>query len=702
MIKLKEKAPIWVNWKYEERNGDLQKMPKNSRTGGNAQSNNPDTWSSYAKAVNERPHFDGVGIMFAKGNDYCLAGVDIDGHGGNNPYAPEILELFKGTYAEKSPSGNGWHIIFYVKTDKVPTQDNGEWDTTYYKKNASNELECYVGGFTSRFFTYTENQVSESDEVTDQTEEFLYFLNTYMIRKKGDNMTQTMDLQTYLDKARKAKNGDRFVALYDNGDISLYNNDDSKADSACVTMIAFWLYKTLGENAIDTAFRQSALYRPKWERDDYRDSTIKGAIEACNGTFYEGVGRPRKDGKPRGESKQKDERERLTIEALADELKEMGIEVSHNVISNSIEVKGYSDIESTEHILSTLPTLIYSELCGKYKGVTQQIISDYILVLATRNRFNPVLELLNSVKWDGKDHLATVYDALCLKEDDELSRTLIKKWFWQGHALLRNNSANPYGADGVLTLAGGQGIGKTSFFRHIALDKAFFREGQSIDNYDKDNKRRCITTWICELGELDCTLKSDMGMLKAFITNAYDEYRLPYGRVDQRNARRTNLAATVNGTKFLIDPSGNRRFWVVELEKIDLDKLKAIDAVQVWAQVWEEYASKDLDGFRLTKAEQADLAERNSQCEKELKGEDEVLDILDKASRDSHYKIMSITVSDFKAKHDTLHNYSVAQIGKVLDKLGYKSEKEYINGKQQRIRKLPVYVYDNGETYLPQ
>ena len=33
-------------------------------------------------------------------------------------------------------------------------------------------------------------------------------------------------------------------------------------------------------DAIDRLFRGSALYRPKWDRDDYRNSTIAIAIEA--------------------------------------------------------------------------------------------------------------------------------------------------------------------------------------------------------------------------------------------------------------------------------------------------------------------------------------------------------------------------------------------------------------------------------------
>ena len=382
--------------------------------------------------------------------------------------------------------------------------------------------------------------------------------------------------------------------------------------------------------------------------------------------------------------KPKKNREQFSIEHLEAELKARNIEVKFNDIANSIEVCGYDDKESAEHILSTLPTILYSELSQVYTRVTRTIIEDYLLVIATRNRFNPVLDVLSQVKWDGNDHLQRVYDALGIA-DDELSKTLVHKWFWQGHALLRNDPKDPIGADGILTLAGAQGIGKTSFFRKFALSPKFFREGQSIDNYDKDCKRRAITTWICELGELDCTLKSDMGMLKAFITNAYDEYRLPYGRVDKQNARRTNLAATVNGTQFLIDPTGNRRFWTVPLENVDLDALDAIDAYQVWAQVWEQDAKKNLQGFRLTKAEQIALAERNNQCEKAINGEDEVRDLFDRDDID----MVLMTVSDFITNNDSLRKFNAKQVSQVLDKMGVKQERATVNGKRGRYRRLP-------------
>ena len=209
---------------------------------------------------------------------------------------------------------------------------------------------------------------------------------------------------------------------------------------------------------------------------------------------------------------------------------------------------------------------------------------------------------------------------------------------------------------------------------------------------DKDTIRRCHTAFITELGELGSTFKfAHIDDLKAFITQSKDQYRLPYGHKDIKKARRCNLSATVNDKKFLVDRTGNRRFWTVPVENIDLDGLKEINALQVWLQVWEQYAKHNLQGFRLTKDEQNLLSERNSQHERSLKSEDEILDILEEQKM-RNWKYEYMTVSQFKNIHDILRAYSVEQVGKALDKIGIKQERKRINGKQLRVRFLPTNI----------
>lgn len=298
----------WVAWTKIERDGKPTKLPINPKTGGNAMPNNPDTWSDYQATVNYASDkgLDGVGFMFTPVNDEeVLFGVDIDVHNGDNPLTDGIMKLFSGTYIEHSPSGNGVHIIGRAKMDKLPVVwDNKnqryKLDPMYYSKNSEIDVECYVAGTTNRYFTFTGNQISSTNELADKTDELLDFLKKYMVRP---NTTAQHDennkkyerspakrpinnsLADLLDKARRSTNGAKFSALYDSGDSTGYGSR-SEADMALCNILAFWLG---GDPAkIDEAFRSSALYRPdKWERPDYRQATISKAIARCAGRFYD-------------------------------------------------------------------------------------------------------------------------------------------------------------------------------------------------------------------------------------------------------------------------------------------------------------------------------------------------------------------------------------------------------------------------------
>ena len=89
-----------------------------------------------------------------------------------------------------------------------------------------------------------------------------------------------VDDSTLLGKARAAGNGAKFRALFDQGNTTLYDGDDSSADLALCNLLAFW---TGGDSArIDRLFRQSALYRDKWDEKrgagTYGTRTIAKAV----------------------------------------------------------------------------------------------------------------------------------------------------------------------------------------------------------------------------------------------------------------------------------------------------------------------------------------------------------------------------------------------------------------------------------------
>ncbi len=383
----------------------------------------------------------------------------------------------------------------------------------------------------------------------------------------------------------------------------------------------------------------------------------------------------------------------FTPDILSEFLKKKGATARYNVITKQNDFTGFSE-ENEEFLPSNITPLLYSELQGTYKYCTMNTIDAYLNIIVSRNSYNPVLELLDKHKWDGEERLDELYKLLYISSDDILSKILIKKWLMQCIALLHNQPDKPFGADGVLCLTGNQGVGKTSFFRALSLKSDFFKEGIAINFHDKDSYIRALSCWICELGEVESTLRTDIEKLKAFITQSKDEYRKPYGRGDICSVRRTSFCATCNSTEFLIDTSGNRRFWTIPINKIDIDKLKEFDFIQLWKEVEHIVNLKGLQEFRLTEEEQKMLAVRNGTHEKPMKAEVEIRDILsDNGGSDYTVEWEYMTVSEFKALYESLRNYTGQQISSVLNKLGIEQTIKKVNGKSQRLRFLPKRKY---------
>ncbi len=271
----------WVGWKYGKvrTSGKHEKIPVNPHTGGRASVDKATTWGTFEEAVAavERFRLEGAGFVFTENDPYV--GVDIDGcvdpDGVIAPWAMKIVRTLD-SYAEISPSGTG--IKAWVRAT-LPTDKTGA---------RRGPVEVYQYG---RFFTVTGKALDLDAPIRDAQEavEALYG------RIVGEGKAAAQESvsgppggfsgedKELLEKARNARNGWKFRALYDDGDILLYGDDHSRADQALCEMLAFWTGRD--PERIDRLFRGSALYREKWEREDYRVSTIEKACTRCMTTY---------------------------------------------------------------------------------------------------------------------------------------------------------------------------------------------------------------------------------------------------------------------------------------------------------------------------------------------------------------------------------------------------------------------------------
>ena len=269
-IELQEKAE-WCVWKRELRGGNPTKVPYNPNTGERAEANNPETFGLFPVAdelFRIDGEYDGVGIRVSNG----FSAIDIDHcvtDGELSDIAKDICEMIN-SYTEMSPSKTGLRII-------VKGEDLAYDRSKYYLKNPNNGVEFYVSGMTNRFMTITGNTIVQLPVRSVTASDLTSFLDKYMRKNKSKPEALT-DEQIIT----KADQNERFRALF-SGDMSAYNNDHSSADLALCNILAFWTGKD--KSAMDRIFRRSALYRDKWEREDYRNETLNKAIESCQDAY---------------------------------------------------------------------------------------------------------------------------------------------------------------------------------------------------------------------------------------------------------------------------------------------------------------------------------------------------------------------------------------------------------------------------------
>lgn len=286
--------PRWVCWRAipkatKDGHTKLSKQPINPRTGGMAQSNNPQTWTDFDTAVAASVDYAGIGFMFS-GSGYI--GIDIDNR-------PEELDAYRNgdystifgqmneslqTYMEFSQSGNGVH---FIGRGTLPDKDF---------KNSEVGIEMYTG---ARFFVMTGNLCTEFVDIADITETVKPYYEKYRTRSKSKAQSapqeqlplgvSSMNAQEVIDRASRSRQGQKFSALYA-GDTTGYNSN-SEADMALCNMLAFWCQGDL--QLMDEIFRSSGLMRDKWDRKQsgttYGAITLQKAIDGLS-VVYTGTG----------------------------------------------------------------------------------------------------------------------------------------------------------------------------------------------------------------------------------------------------------------------------------------------------------------------------------------------------------------------------------------------------------------------------
>ena len=253
------------------------------------------------------------------------------------------------------------------------------------------------------------------------------------------------------------------------------------------------------------------------------------------------------------------------VKALMDFL---DVDVFHDVMQKRARATNIPKMSADENDLNILCAVLQSEAARW--GLSQDAIPKFLDFLAFTNPTNPPLRFLESNTANAfPDAIEYLVQQAGMTPPD-FALIAAKRWLIQACAAAdsarRGISTARAEFGHVLVLVGEQGVRKTSLLQSLMPEplQDYFSAGRTLDLSNKDSQLTAISNWIVELGELDSTFrKSDIAQMKAFLTNQSDQIRRPYAREASKFPRRTVYAATVNFPKFLMDISGNRRFWPV-------------------------------------------------------------------------------------------------------------------------------------------
>lgn len=233
-----------------------------------------------------------------------------------------------------------------------------------------------------------------------------------------------------------------------------------------------------------------------------------------------------------------------------------------------------------------------------YGLYSTRMLDDAFAIYFANHRVNPLTEILDGLKWDGKPRVEHFLHDVLKVEDNNYTRECSRLIFAGGIHRAYEPGCK---FDDMIVLIGEQGCGKSASVRFLNMNDSFYREIKTISGKEGIEALRGV--WIGEVVELMAMTKArEIEAVKAYITIQADSYRPPYAKHIQTIPRRCSFIGTTNNAQFLTDRTGNRRFYPVKCNSDGyklLENEKKIRAYikQAWAEAVQLYKEDNLQPF---------------------------------------------------------------------------------------------------------
>ncbi len=373
--------------------------------------------------------------------------------------------------------------------------------------------------------------------------------------------------------------------------IHLYADQDTDApDNTSVTALPS--YKAMQQRASeDSNVKHLILEERRVTSDDFEIDDADTEAPEFNEEEYNREWRSRLTYKPKSTQV-----EPTTMNArliLTHDLRLRGA-FRHNLFSNKISVT--RDVPWHAHFRDrSLDSSDHPELrCyleEMYGFRNDGITKDALVSVSRRFAYHPIKDYLESLKWDGIKRVENMLVEHFAAPDNLFTRAAIRKTLCAAVARVYEPGIK---FDYMLVLSGGQAAGKSTFASRLCYKNVeWFTDNFGYSAKDNKMAEAIRGKWIVEMSEMTGWRKAEVSEMKQFISRQVDEYRGAYKEESDYLPRQCVFIASTNEDEFLYDPTGDRRYWPIAVDKKNIKRFawtipdEEID--QIWAEAKQLY-----------------------------------------------------------------------------------------------------------------
>lgn len=302
----------------------------------------------------------------------------------------------------------------------------------------------------------------------------------------------------------------------------------------------------------------------------------------------------------------------------------------------------------------------------------------------SRWAFHPFREYLNRLRWDGKPRLddwLQTYMGAGVAPHDYL-KAVGSKWLISAVARVMQPGCQ---VDCALVLEGDQGIRKSTALRTLSGDE-YFSDSLPNDLSSKDASDHVRGKLIIEMNELEQFKRSEIETVKSFISRRVERFRPAYGRNEIEYPRQCVFAGSTNSDQYLVDDTGNRRFWPVACHGVDIAALRR-DRDQLWAEAHNRYVLGEK--WYLDSGIEALAVKQTERRKLDDPWKDELARIVNTGDlRDVDELRPGQALSALGVETEKLTASNAARVGKILKALGWRKKasnmKVYVRPKEAK------------------